>query len=145
MEILRDKSILVVDDDAAMCRALTKVLRREGVRVTPAQCGEEALEQLADRAKRFDLVISDLCMPLINGKAILQVVKSVLPGVPVMIITAYAGPNTKSEFLLQGAAAFLEKPLDTAKLIAEIGRVLKAGTAKTADPEPFHEPAEDSH
>lgn len=135
MENLRDKSILVVDDDAAMCRALEKVLRQEGALVTPAQSGDEALEQLADREKRFDLVITDLRMPLVNGKSILNVVKAVFPDVPVMIITAYAGHDTRAEFLHQGAAAFLEKPLDTMRLLAEITRVLAGGKTNRTVPD----------
>ena len=129
-KILRQKSILVVDDDAAMLRALEKVLRQAGCLVTRAQAGDEALEQLGDRAKRFDLVITDLCMPLVNGMTILHAVQTVFPELPVMIITAYAGPNTKVEFLQQGAAAFLEKPLDAPKLLEEIARVLAAGKTK---------------
>lgn len=57
MEILRNKSILVVDDDAALCRALKRVLRQAGCRVTPVQSGIEAIEQLADREKRFESAI----------------------------------------------------------------------------------------
>jgi len=79
MRILCHKSILVVDDDAAMCRALTKVLRQAGASVTPAHSGEEAVEQLADREKEFDLVITDLRMPLINGANVLHAVKTVFP------------------------------------------------------------------
>ena len=121
---LTGRKILVVDDDAAMRRALEKVLRQAGCLVTPAQSGDEALEQLGGRARRFDLVITDLCMPLVNGMTILHAVQAVFPELPVMIITAYAGPNTKAEFLLWGAAAFLEKPLDAPKLLEEVTRVL---------------------
>ncbi len=124
MGMLRHKSILVVDDDAGMLRALDRVLRLEGCTVTSAQSGDEAMERMADRRNRFDLVITDLSMPFVNGKTILHAVKTVFPDLPVMIITAYAGPTTGDEFIAQGAAAFLEKPLDTPKLLAEVARVL---------------------
>jgi DNA-binding NtrC family response regulator len=135
----------VVDDDAAMCRALTKVLRQAGASVTPAHSGEEAVEQLADREKEFDLVITDLRMPLINGANVLHAVKTVFPEMPVIIITAYSGHDTKSEFLFQGAAGFLEKPLDTVELLAEITRVFDAGKTTTASCDTTHAPTEDSH
>ena len=134
-KILRQKSILVVDDDAAMLRALEKVLRQAGCLVIRAQSGEEAIKQLRDRAKRFDLVITDLRMPLVNGMSILHAVRSVFPELPVMIITAYAGPDTKAGFLQQGAAAFLEKPLDAPKLLEEVARVLAADKTKGANHE----------
>ena len=133
--ILRQKSVLVVDDDAAMLRALEKVLRQAGCLVTRAQSGDEVIAQLGNRAKRFDLIITDLCMPLANGGTILRAVKTVFPELPVMIITAYAGPNTKVEFLQQGAAAFLEKPLDAPKLLEEVARVLTAGKTKGTNDE----------
>jgi DNA-binding NtrC family response regulator len=136
--VLREKSILVVDDDAAMLRALEKVLRQAGCLVTRAQSGDEALEQLGGRAKRFDLVITDLCMPLVNGGTILHAVKTVFPELPIMIITAYAGPNTKVEFLQQGAAAFLEKPVDSPRLLAEVSRILTSADKKGTNPDPNH-------
>lgn len=133
MTTLWHKSILVVDDDAAMLRALEKVLRQERGLVTAVQSGVEAIEQLANREKRFDLVITDLRLPLVNGELILHAVKTVRPEVPVMIITAYAGPNTKAELLQHGAAALLEKPLDAAKLLGEIASILGGGTTTKAD------------
>ena len=124
MERLRNKSVLVVDDDAGLLRALEKVLRSEGCRVSSASWADEAMEQLTDRGNQFDLIITDLRLPLVNGKSILLAVKVAFPKVPVIVITAFGSPEMKAECLNHGAAAFLEKPLDAPKLLGAIENVL---------------------
>lgn len=126
MESIRNKSVLVVDDDPGLLRALEKVLIGEGCTVTCASWAAEAMEQLADRNNRFDLIITDLRMPFVKGNTILHAAKVVFPAVPVIIITAFGSPEMKEECLAQGAAAFLEKPLDAPRLIGVIESVLKA-------------------
>ena len=123
MANIHNKSVLIVDDDAAMLRALGKVLSGERYEVSCASWVEEAMEQLAERKKPFDLVITDLRLPFVNGKSILNAVKVAFPKVPVIVITAFGSPEMKTECLAQGAAAFLEKPLDTQQLLMAIERV----------------------
>jgi DNA-binding NtrC family response regulator len=117
------KSILVIDDDAAMLRALNKVLTGAGATVTRASWAGEAMEHLTNRSERFDLIITDLRMPILGGQTILGAVAIALPDVPVIIITAFGNSELEAQCLRQGAAAFLEKPLDTQQLLAAIERV----------------------
>jgi DNA-binding NtrC family response regulator len=72
----------------------------------------------------FDLIVTDLRMPVLKGQSILRAVKYALPEVPVIVMTAFGSPEIETECLDKGAAAFLEKPLDTPQLLAAIGRVL---------------------
>ena len=123
MTTIKDKSILIVDDDAAMLRALNKVLCGEGAVVVSASWAGEVMERLADNQGHFDLIITDLRMPILHGKSILGAVKAALPEVPVIVMTAYGSPEVEAECLAKGADAFLEKPLDTPQLLAAIGRV----------------------
>jgi DNA-binding NtrC family response regulator len=120
MKKLRDKSVLVVDDDAGMLRALDKVLTGEGAVVTRADCAEDAVEILTGRQKRIDLVITDLRMPFVNGITLVYAIHEILPVIPVIVLTAFGSPDVKAECLKQGAAAMLEKPLDTPQLLAAI-------------------------
>lgn len=122
------KSILIVDDDAALLRALTKVLSGEGAVVRNASWAGEVMERLADNEGHFDLIITDLRMPILNGKSILGAVKAALPKVPVIVMTAFGNPELEAECLDKGAAAFLEKPLDTPQLLAAIERVFSVRT-----------------
>jgi DNA-binding NtrC family response regulator len=125
----------VVDDDTRMLRALTKVLRGEGASVTCAEWVGEAVEILAQRKKRFDLVITDLRMPAVTGTSLVYGVHEIFPSLPVIVLTAFGNAEVRAECLKQGAAAFLEKPVDTAQLLAAIESALapsKAGSKTDA-------------
>lgn len=91
---LQDKSVLVVDDDPGMLRAMTKVLANEGMRVTGVSDPVAVVKKLADSEKRFDLVITDLRMPMFSGRGVLALA-SALPELPVIIITAFGGLMSK--------------------------------------------------
>lgn len=119
-----NKSVLVIDDDVGMLRALNKVLTAEGCMVASASSPEAAAKFLGSGEQCFDLVITDLRMPVIDGMGILRAVKHSYPDVPVIIITAYGSPEAKAESYQLGATAFLEKPVDAQRLLATIDRVL---------------------
>jgi DNA-binding NtrC family response regulator len=123
MDELQDKSVLVVDDDPGMLRAMTKVLVREGMQVTSVSDPAAVATKLAGSERRFDLVISDLRMPLFSGRGILALA-SVLPALPVIIITAFGGSDVEAQTLRLGASAFLEKPVTAARLIEVVKRAL---------------------
>jgi DNA-binding NtrC family response regulator len=120
MASLSNKSVLVVDDDAAMLRALDKVLSGEGATVTRAAETAEAVDILTRREKNIDLVITDLRMPFVTGMTLIYAIHEIFPSLPVLVLTAFGSPELKTECLKQGAAAFLEKPLDTLRLLAAI-------------------------
>jgi DNA-binding NtrC family response regulator len=129
MKSILGKSILVIDDDAAMLRALGKVLSSEGAVVATASWVGELMERLAEKQGSVDLIITDIRMPVMDGRSILRAVKAALPEVPVIVITAFATPEARAECEAAGAADFLEKPLDTPQLLAAIERALSQGTA----------------
>jgi len=117
MKNLRDKSVLIVDDDARMLRALDKVLSSEGCAVTCASWVGDAIEILTEHKKPIHLVITDLRMPFVTGITGLYGIHKLLPDLPVIVLTAFGSPDVKAECLRQGAAAFLEKPLDASQLL----------------------------
>lgn len=79
--------ILVVDDDAAICQSLRDLLEEECCCVETAPSGIHAMELL--RRERFDLVLSDVVMPDMDGYQLYQSVKKTLPGLPVVLMTAF--------------------------------------------------------
>jgi DNA-binding NtrC family response regulator len=117
---LRNKSILVVDDDTRWLRALDKVLTGEGAVVFRAQWAGEVLDILTARKLQFDLLITDLRMPFVTGLTVVYSVHKMFPVLPIIVLTAFGSPDVKAECFRQGAAAFLEKPLDTAALLEVI-------------------------
>ena len=123
MDELHDKSVLVVDDDPGMLRAMSKVLAGEGMQVTGVSDPIAVVKKLADSEKRFDVVITDLRMPMFSGRGVLALA-SALPELPVIIITAFGGPDVEAQVLRLGGFAFLEKPVATAQLIEVVKRAL---------------------
>ena len=81
------------------------------------------VKKLADSEKRFDVVITDLRMPMFSGRGVLALA-SALPELPVIIITAFGGPDVEAQALSLGAFAFLEKPVAAAQLIEVVKRAL---------------------
>jgi two-component system, NtrC family, response regulator PilR len=131
MKKLRNKSVLIVDDDPGMLRALEKVLAGEGADVTCAPWAGDAIDLLTARRKRVDLVITDLRMPILTGMTVVYAIHQVFPELPVIVLTAFASPDVKTECLRQGAVAFLEKPLDTPQLLTAIEEVFSSQKAST--------------
>ena len=123
MDELHDKSVLVVDDDPGMLRAMSKVLAGEGMQVTGVSDPVAVVKKLADSEKRFDVVITDLRMPVFSGRGVLALA-SALPELPVIILTAFGEPDVEAQALRLGAFAFLEKPVAAAQLIEVVKRAL---------------------
>ncbi|HEX7767745.1 MAG TPA: sigma-54 dependent transcriptional regulator [Nitrospira sp.] len=111
------EKILVVDDEQSLREVLSIMLKRAGYAVTSVSDGEEAIEQL--QKEIFDLVITDLRMPNVDGMEVLRAVKSASPETVVLIITAFATADSAVEAMKQGAYDYLTKPfqVDEVQLI----------------------------
>jgi len=120
---IHKKSILVVDDDERMLRALDRVLTGEGASVTCSSWAGSAIGLLTEKRVPIDLVIVDLRMPFISGLTTVHAIHNYYPNLPIIVLTAYGSPAVKAECLREGAVAFLEKPLDSRVLIEAIERV----------------------
>ena len=81
------KKILVVDDDEMLCRFACDILSVEGYRAVPALSTAEALE--AFERESFDLVVTNSHMPGMSGLELAQTVRGRLPGIPVIVMTAF--------------------------------------------------------
>jgi two-component system, response regulator RegA len=134
MNNLRNKSVLIVDDDARMLRALEKVLVGAGASVICASWAGDAIEILTARQRIVDLVITDLRMPLVTGLTVVYAIHEIFPALPIVVLTALTSPDTKAECLRRGAAAFLEKPLNAAQLLEVAERVLASRTTGPGTP-----------
>ncbi|MBS0149967.1 MAG: sigma-54-dependent Fis family transcriptional regulator [Nitrospira sp.] len=111
------EKILVVDDEQSLREVLSIMLKRAGYAVTSATDGEDAVELL--QKEIFDLVITDLRMPKVDGMEVLKAVKSTAPETVVLIITAFASADSAVEAMKQGAYDYLTKPfqVDEVQLI----------------------------
>ncbi len=102
--------ILIVDDDTTHRLMLKATLLADRYHVFEAENGEVAVQMVKEEF--FDLIMLDLKMPKMGGIEALKHIKKISPGIPILIMTAYASVQTAVEALKQGAFDYLIKPLD---------------------------------
>ncbi len=107
-------SILLVDDEIISLQNIGHYLRQKGYTVTVAASGSEALS-LIDH-KVFDLVITDLKMPDVDGVQVMKRAKEILPDIEVIIVTGYATINSAVEAMSRGAFYYMTKPIKLEEL-----------------------------
>jgi DNA-binding NtrC family response regulator len=116
------ENILVVDDEPDMRDALTAALRREGLCISTAANGVEALEKV--QAQTFDLIITDVRMPRMGGLALLQELKRTVAAIPVVMMTGYGRIEDAVEAMKAGAFDYLLKPFSLEDLKAVVTKAL---------------------
>ena len=114
-----DVRILVVDDEPKICTMLQAVLQRDGYEVQTFQDAAAALDRF--RASDFDVVISDLRMPGVNGFELIRQIKAIRPATPVVAVTGHGTTETAVHALQCGADDYLTKPFD----IGNVRRVVE--------------------
>ena len=127
----RRPHILVVEDEPEMRQVLSDMLVRPGWQVTPAADGVAALECMA--ASRPDVVLTDLNMPRMDGKELLQRINEQYPGLPVVVLTAYGTVPGAVEALRGGAFDFLSKPPPGPRQLREVIRRALASSGLQGD------------
>ena len=102
------KKILVVDDEESIRVILKKILEQGDYMVEVACNGEEAMETL--KSGHFDMLISDINMPVMDGVELLGKAKATSPKMPVIFITAYGKDKVIIEAMKVGLIDYIEKP-----------------------------------
>ncbi|HMO16757.1 MAG TPA: sigma-54 dependent transcriptional regulator [Oligoflexia bacterium] len=113
--------VLVVDDEMQMRSAMESTLARLGATVFTAENGHEALSLL--EKKPFDLIISDMRMPVCNGEELLKAVSKKYNQIPMVMVTAYGTINQAVEVMRLGAFDFLTKPFSMEDLEHLLDRI----------------------
>ena len=120
--------ILVVDDEPSMREMLRIVLRRDGYDVVLAQNGTDGLERL--RTEPFDLLLSDIRMPDVNGVEVLRAAKQINQEILAFMMTAFASTDTAVEAMRLGALDYFTKPFSMDELRLKIRQHLEARRLK---------------
>jgi len=122
------KKILIVDDDQDICETLSDILDEEGYDVVTACDGQEALEKI--RQGSFNLVITDIKMPIMDGMALLKEIEKSHTDIEVIVITSYGNEGQQVEAARLGAYEYLNKPLNLDQLKNIIVRALQLEETK---------------
>ena len=125
-------TILIVDDEDRLRKALARSLSEENYRTLSAATGEGAIELLKNR--KVDLVITDLVMPGMDGMTFVRNIRNAVPEIKIIIITAYGSAESMQEAKELGVACYLAKPFDLSVLKSKVKELLPGWTR--ASPEP---------
>lgn len=116
------RRILVADDEESIRELLAKALSLADYEVDSAPDGRAALERL--RSRSYDLLITDLRMPCLDGLALVREVRRQWPALPIVIITGYSTEAAAIEALNLGVRGYLTKPFRVSKILAAAARAL---------------------
>jgi len=116
-------SILVVDDERSMRDFLAIMLKKEGYRVTSVEDGNQAIKAI--QKDIYDLVITDIKMPGIDGLQVLQTIKELSPETLVIMITAFSSTQDAVKAMKQGAIDYISKPFEVEEIKLVIRNALE--------------------
>jgi two-component system cell cycle sensor histidine kinase/response regulator CckA len=121
--------ILLVEDEDSVRVVAERALTRAGYQVTTASDGEEGLEQVEARrdsgAAMFDLVLSDVVMPILDGPAMARAVRRIVPDLPVLFMSGYAEEQLRREIDIENMY-FIPKPFSVSQIGEKVASVLAA-------------------
>lgn len=120
---MEKKTILVVDNGEAIRQTILKVLEREGHNVLTAEDGQAAMGAIRDR--KINLIISDVCMPRMDGNKLLKQAKSIQPDVEIILMTGHGKTEMGLEALKEGAFDFIQKPFTKLALCKTVKQALE--------------------
>ncbi len=117
------KVILVVDNEETIRETLLKILEREGYQVLAAEDGQEALEVIRER--KVNIILSDVCMPRMDGNKLLKMAKTILPDVEIILMTGHGKMEMGLDALKEGAFDFIQKPFTKLALSKTVKHALE--------------------
>ncbi len=117
------ESILIVDDDESTCRSLSLILNKKGYETGTARTGQEALKKVRERF--FNLALLDIKLPDVDGAELLMPLKRMHPEMIVLMITGHASLESAVRTSLEGALAYITKPLNMDSVLTAIKAALE--------------------
>jgi len=118
------ETILVVEDDEAVRATTHRMLERQGYRVIAAQGEDDCFEAARDRSRRIDLLLTDVVMPGIHGKALYDQLAALQPGLLVVYMSGHSQSIIAHHGVLEPGACFIQKPFSVASLAGKVREAL---------------------
>jgi len=122
---VRDRTVLIVEDNEDNRIVYSTILRHHGYRVTEAHDGEEGIAKA--RNERPDIILMDISIPLIDGWEVTQMLKRErsTSHIPIIALTAHAMPGDRERAMEVGCDGYLAKPCEPRAVLAEVNRLLE--------------------
>jgi CheY-like chemotaxis protein len=113
-------TLLVVEDEEMVRRWIVRVLTREGYDCLEARNGIEALRLLEQSSRRVDLIVSDVVMPELGGRALAERVEELGYGIPILFMSGYTDDEVLRRGLLDPGSRMIEKPMQVEVLLQKV-------------------------
>jgi DNA-binding NtrC family response regulator len=120
------KRAIVIDDETIVLESVNKILSQDGFDVLTASSGGAGISHAI--SEDFDIVITDIRMPDIDGFKVIRDIRKFKPGIPIVIITGYASVSSAVQAMKLGANQYLEKPFTPEQLMETVKNALATGS-----------------
>lgn len=128
------ETILLAEDDAVIRQLAMRFLQGAGYTVVTVEDGAAAMEVLQDRINEFDLVMLDVVMPKLGGRAVYDFIQSRRPSLPVLFVSGYNAGQIHSDFVLHAGFEFIQKPYRRLDLLQRIREILGTEAVELVPP-----------
>ncbi len=118
--------LLLVEDDRSVRELVERIFRERGYKVTATGDGKEAFHAFVAQADQIDLVVTDLIMPGMNGRELVQALQLIRPDLKALYVSGYTEDEIMRRGLHDPSVAFLQKPFTAEVLLAKVRSVLEA-------------------
>jgi signal transduction histidine kinase/CheY-like chemotaxis protein len=135
------ETILVVEDDEAVRATTHRMLERQGYRVIAAQGEDDCFEAARARSRPIDLLLTDVVMPGIHGKALYQQLAALQPGLQVLYMSGHTQSVVAHHGVLEPGACFIQKPFSVASLARKVREALQRTPESGVPESPPREPS----
>ncbi len=120
------ETVLLVEDDEQLLLLVRKILERLEYKVLTAAAADEALRLAAEHAGNIHLLLTDVIMPLMNGKELHKLIEKLNPGINALFMSGYTGDIISRKGELRKGVAFIQKPFTMKDLAEKVRMVLEA-------------------
>ncbi|HKC80225.1 MAG TPA: PAS domain S-box protein [Gemmatimonadaceae bacterium] len=121
------ETILLVEDEEAVRSLTSRILKKQGYRVMAAQHGREAMEIAAREEGRIDLVLTDVVMPGMNGRGLVERLTGIRPRIKSLYMSGYTDDDIIRRGFIEPSKSFLQKPFTSEALLQTVRKVLDEG------------------
>jgi two-component system cell cycle sensor histidine kinase/response regulator CckA len=121
------ETILLVEDEEAVRALTSRILKKQGYNVIAAQHGREAMDIATREEGHIDLVLTDIVMPGINGRGLVERLSGIRPGIKSLYMSGYTDDDIVRRGFIEPSKRFLQKPFTTDSLLQTVRKVLDEG------------------
>ncbi len=123
-----NESILLVEDQARVCNVITIMLKSLGYQITAVNSGEEALTAINAGKNKYDLLLSDVILPRMNGITLAEKVQKIMPTIKILLMSGYPSEELLKEFTISNNIQIVDKPFTKEIIARHIRKILTANS-----------------